>query len=433
MFKKLIEDANKAYDEANKANAKEEKRRIREAERRRLELEEHEKNLSAEIKEIRTQYVGKNFERVQRRLNAYGRAFRNYCLLVITILPIISGLLNYINNTPFNKEQQVEYKGIELNVKMLNDDGDIKLQYEPVNLTIKIQDAQKENKQESRFIEIDQEVIKSWQSDKLLITDNNFIVNNSEYEVPDDMELVTLDCYKGMMYATYANSNSTAMREIMLGDVVPEDFDTTGLKRSGFYTLKETTDLKAKILKDSFENSIIYYTDILAGGKLGSNDLETRVKSIESKLKYSVLGENEVERVVINFDELGSIDLNKIKEFNNSAGVYWSNSDGILRLFNSRYNEAYAYVTSINNPTFLCNSSDLLMTNYDKLYVTTDFDNPEGTGYRTFALSTESNVYVFRVAKHIDESFLTDLLKQFDIDRDNIKIKVVQSVVEDNR
>lgn len=348
---------------------------------------------------------------------------------VITVgaLLLTYGLIILSTVVPYNKENKVKYSGIELNVKMVNTDSNIRLQYEPVSLNVKVSDN---DYKVQRYLEIDSEIFSEWQSDKLNIKEGKFKVDNTEYEITDDLSLLTLDCYNNFLYATYTNNNSTAMREVLISKEMPSDLVSDEFDKVAKNTWELSKNKSIKTYKYSYDSSRLYISDEIAGGKLGSKSLVKRINKLENNLKYSEIDLDAKEKVIINFEELGSIDLNSIKDFNNSAGIYLSNTDGVLRLYNYKTDKTLIYVTSINNSTFMCNDTDLVETNYDNLLITNDFDNKNSVGYRTFVLKTENNMYVFRLDTDAKDSVLKNFLNKFDIDSDKIEVKVVQSVID---
>jgi hypothetical protein len=90
---------------------------------------------------------------------------------------------------------------------------------------------------------------------------------------------------------------------------------------------------------------------------------------------------------------------------------------------------AYVFISYVNNQMFFCNADDLLETNYENLYVTSGFDDEESAGYRTFVITTDNNMYAFRVNSEADSSVVTQLLAMFGYDRDSLEIKTVQEMV----
>ena len=61
--------------------------------------------------------------------------------------------------------------------------------------------------------------------------------------------------------------------------------------------------------------------------------------------------------------------------------------------------------------------------------MTRGFDDSTSAGYRTFAITTDNNVYAFRVSSEAPDQLVGELLDKFGYNRDNLTIKPVQEMI----
>lgn len=424
-LKSFMEDVNDAVNEVQ-----EEKNAQKKADEKAYKdkLAEIEKNASPEIKEIRNVYRGKKFRRLAHRLLSKNQIILGRLLVLIMIItPLLIGIYNIVDTYTFSDKQSIKYVGTEFDISMINNDGNIRLSYIPKHISLKICTNDKKNT--TRFLELDDSIIKKLQTD-INISDNKIKKGTETLEISNKIELDSFDYYNGFMYVTYKNNTDTALREFMISDGFSEDMSTKGYKYSGWRCRESKTEKNIKSYKNSYDDMLIYLSDKLLDGKLKDISMTDKINSIEKKLKYSELSSKKPEKLVLNFNEIGSININAIKDFDKSAGLYWSEEDNILKLYNYKKDKELVYITHIDNKVFNCRAEDLIETNYENLYITSDFDNKDSVGYRTFVLANGHSLYVFRVNKEANESVLVNLLNEFNIDRDKIKVKIVQSVIE---
>ena len=208
--------------------------------------------------------------------------------------------------------------------------------------------------------------------------------------------------------------------------------DLSGMESVDGRVYERNSDTSVDAFLETYDKSVIYYSDKIAGGEFGTKTLAGRMNNIEDKLTFSSRGNAEKEEVVVNIDELRAMKLSELSMFESAPGIYFSEADGVLRFYNYKDDMAYLFMSHVNNTMFFCNATDLLETEYANLYVTKGFDEPTDAGYRTFAITTDNNLYAFRVNSDADDIVLTEILAYFGYDRESIKVKTVQEVISND-
>lgn len=248
-------------------------------------------------------------------------------------------------------------------------------------------------------------------------------IDEKTYTLSKKTFLKTFDIKQDSVYLQYSNIESTALKELILSKEVP-NIDTKSLQTHGRF--KESANpIKIKTTANSFNDSFIMVVEALAGGSLNIESLKPQIKIIESQMSKSV----DTDGIKVNLEELGTLELNKFDELKTSPELIYTEDDGVLRLRNSSENIDYIYISSIDNETIGCKSSDLLATTNDKLFVHIDYDDIDSIGYKTFALKTDTNLYVFKLNKLAHDSLQKELFNQLGIDVDKVEIKTIQTVI----
>lgn len=430
--KRIVIDVEKTKIAENKIEEVEDRHLLKEGNARTMKITDKkledvanlEKRIDSEIEAI------DKLIRVKRKENSMFGTFKKFIarrdnvvtkflMLVILTFPLVIYSvigMEQINEKQLTVEQQIDYIGTVINLGIKDKTS---LTYDIDNLTIKL---------ENKNIEIPGEQIDTWENTEIGLIQDKFTVDGTEYNISKNLSLSTLDCYNDFMYITYSNEEKTAMREIIVSKQQPSGVSIDGMKSVDGKVFELNSQLYVKSFTDSYDNSFLFYADSVAGGELATKTLANRLTSLEKSLKYSNTVEQE--EVTINIKDLGTLKLSQLSAIKSAPGMYMSSADGVLRLYNYNEDIAYVFITTINNPTFMCNAADLIATNIDNLFICEGFDNEESTGYRTFALTTDNDLYVFRVASEASDSLVTELLAQFGIDRTTIEVKVVQSVVD---
>lgn len=367
------------------------------------------------------------FDMVRKSYNGVNGRFYKVMTAMLLFAPIIFYWI-YISSLPkpleYDESQKVEYTGTVIDVKMNKNNM---LDFIPKHLTVKQGD--------NRYAEIDESIIKDFDATDLNVTDNKFKLDDTEYEVDTKMELNNLDCYNDYMLAVYRNQSNTAQRIIIYSS---QNYSQLGLDLNDMQSVEgdvfeKNNQLSVSAYKQSYDNSTLYYAEEIAGGTLGTKTLQSRVKKIEDNMKYSELNEGDTENVTINFDELGTLELNKLSALKSAPGVYFDTStQDVLRIYNYKEDIPYIFVTYVNHPSFMCNESDLIETNQQGLYVVDGFSDSESVGYRTFAIATKNNLYAFRIDAKATDDLVEEVLNQFGYTTEGLTIKKVQSVVDVN-
>lgn len=313
-----------------------------------------------------------------------------------------------------------DYKPTVLNVGFDNSSNTLTYDIEQANVKL-----------EKYYININKELIDKWTTTDLSIDTSSF-KDSSEDIHGRDFNFKSIDCYNNFLYIHYLNSTGTAARDIIVSD----NIDTSGLNINDMKSLDDklyeyTDDTTVMSFIESYNDSFIFYSEAIASGKLATKTLSNRLSDTENSFTYTNVDESVKEDVVINFDGAGTLNLGDLTNFKGAPGVYLSTTDGILRMYNYEDDEAYAFVTYVDNDSFMCEAKDLLETNYENLFVCDGFDDIESIGYRTFAIKgTKNQLYVFRVLEIADEQLVVDMLKAFGIDKSEIKLSVIQQSVD---
>lgn len=363
-------------------------------------------------------------DKFNKTLNGKNGGFIKTLMLLLITAPIMICLL-YTMGKPkverFKAEDKVPYSGIDISVKMSKDD--LTLEYGINNAVIKLDNG--------KYIEINKETLDNILNTDLNIVNNKFTENGLEYNISEDLKIKSLDNYSDRLILVMLNKEMTGMREIIIAKDLIDGLTIEGLQSVNSDIFEENNETLVKAFTRTFENAIICYSDQLLGGELGTKTLVSRVQAIDDSLKYSTLDTEagEHEEVTIRFDELMDLKLSKLSCLSSAPGIYFSEEDGVLRLYNYEEDIPYVFVSHLNNQLFFCNASDLLETNYVNLYVTRGFDDPESAGYRTFAITTDNNIYAFRINSEAPDELMSELLNEFGYNRDNITVKPVQEMV----
>lgn len=248
-------------------------------------------------------------------------------------------------------------------------------------------------------------------------------IDGKTYALSKKTFLKTFDIKQDSVYLQYSNNESTALKELIISKEVPS-IDTKSLQTQGRF--KESANpIKIRTTANSFNDSFIMVVEALAGGSLSIESLKPQIRIIESQMSKSV----DTEGIKVNLEELGTLNLDSFDELKTSPELIYNEDDGVLRLRNSSENIDYIYISSIDNETIGCMSNDLLATTNDKLFVHIDYDDIDSIGYKTFALKTDTNLYVFKLNKLAHDSLQKELFNQLGIDVDKVEIKTIQTVI----
>lgn len=281
------------------------------------------------------------------------------------------------------------------------------------------------------FINISKDTIDKWMNTELNVLADSF---DEKTEQPHGKQFLvrSIDSYNNMLYVNYLNSTGTAARDIIISDFIM----TSGLNINDMKSLDNklyeyTDDTTVMSFIESYNDSFIFYSEAIAHGKLATKTLGNRLNDIDSSFRYTPVKDVTEENVIINFEGAGTLNLGKLTNFKGAPGIYLSTQDGVLRLYNYADDEAYVFVTYVNNDSFMCEASDLLNTNYDNLFVCDGFNDKESVGYRTFAIKGSGDqLYIFRVLEIADEKLVDEIFTAFGIEKDKIEVEVVQESVD---
>ena len=337
----------------------------------------------------------RKLRKLKRKLQRYGFNTEKIKLgLSITIAIVILIIGSYIINRNIDSDSNIktynEYSGTLLNVDM--DKTTNKLTYDIDRLTIGINDE---------YVSLNSNAL------------NYIDINN----------IKTLDCYNNFLYTTF--NEDAHIKELLITDNIIKELDTNNMKQ---------INDKMYHLNNGENNKILKYIDndsyIMASGKETDENKEV-IRNIEDNIEYSkITEESDGEEVIIDFSELGQLKLSKISALSEAPGLYVNYENNILGLYNYIDNKTYITVSSINNKYFKCEDNSLIETNYKNLFITNEFNVANSYGYKTFALTTDNKIYIFRILEDKDNNILKDLLNMFDIDANSIEIKNIQNRID---
>ena len=350
-----------------------------------------------------------------------GKFYTIMLAMLLTAPVILQGF--YLAGLPkiekFKPEHKVDYKGTEIGVTMSKED--LTLDFEVDNAVVKLDNG--------KYIELSSDILHNILNTDLNIVNDKFTDNGLEYSIGADLKITSFDNYNDMMYIVYKNKEFTGMREVLVSKDLLDGLAIDGMQSINNGIYESNTETSVAAFTRTFENSVVYHSDQLLGGELGTKTLVSRVQAIKDGMRYSTLETGVTEEVVVKFDESIDLKLSELSSLQSAPGVYFSEDDGVLRLYNYKDDIPYIFVSHLNNQLFFCNADDLLETNYLNLYVTRGFDDSTSAGYRTFAITTDNNVYAFRVSSEAPDQLLSELLDKFGYNRDNLTIKPVQEMV----
>lgn len=317
------------------------------------------------------------------------------------------------------EEQLTEYRPTVINVG-----------YNKNSATLTYDIEQASVKLEKYFINIGKDTLNKWLNTELNLDKDSF--DSSNEQPGKQFWIRSIDSYNNFLYINYLNETGTAARDVIVSDHIFK----AGLPINDMVSLDDrlyesADDTTVMSFVESYNDSFIFYSEATGTGKLATKTLSNRINETESEFTYTKIEDVTEENVIINLEGVGALELGKLTNLKEAPGTYLSTQDGVLRLYNYVDEEAYAFITYINNVNFMCEASDLLNTNYDNLFICDGFDDKESIGYRTFAIKgKDDQLYVFRVLEFADEQLLVDILKTFGIEKDKIEVQVIQESVD---
>lgn len=335
-------------------------------------------------------------------------------LLSIIIIMMIIPITIKINNYSLNKIyiQQSDYIGTVLNVTMNNETN--KLDYSIKNISIK---------EDSQYLNIENSY---WLTTDINTFSESYKIDNEEYKISNKTRLASLDINESFVYVQYKNEEGTGGKELLFSTDKPNNISTSGYKKESNRYYEKSSDLRVKAYTNSFYDSFLMLTESVSGGKLNTVSLKETMNNIENSMTYSISDES---NITINFNELGSLSLNLIDEVKASPEIIYSSEDDILRIRNKNESIDYIFITSINNEKIGCNAEDLIATKTNGLYIHKDFEKEGYVGYKTFALKTDSNLYVIKLNEISHESLQNNIFEQLGINTKQVEIKKIQRVM----
>lgn len=251
---------------------------------------------------------------------------------------------------------------------------------------------------------------------------DKYNIEDKEYILERNTDLSSLIINDSYMYIEYANKDRNANKEMILCSTKPLDIDTSSIQKQTLRFFEKSNPIMIKSYVNSFNNSFLMTNEAIGGGELNIDTLEEKINSIEGQMTTS----EKCSGFTLEFCELGSLDIKQLNKFKDSPQVIYNSSDGVLRIGNKNMNENSLYIFSIYNEKLGIKPEDLLETNINKVYIHKQFDDENSTGYNTFVILTENNLYCFKAASR---ELVLEVLDSFNFDSSLLTIGKIQSVI----
>lgn len=251
---------------------------------------------------------------------------------------------------------------------------------------------------------------------------DRYNIEDKEYILEKNTDLSSLIMNESYIYVEYTNENKNANKEVMLCSAKPLDIDTSDIQKQTLRFFEKSNPIMIKSYVNSFNNSFLMVNEAIGGGELNINTLEEEINNIEGKMTTS----EKCDGFILELCELGSLNIKQLNEFKDSPQVMYNSSDGILRIGNKNMNENSLYIFSIYNEKLGIKPEDLLETNIDKVFIHKQFDDESSTGYNTFVILTDNNLYCFKAA---NRDLVLEVLDNLGFDSSLLTIDKIQSVI----
>lgn len=269
-----------------------------------------------------------------------------------------------------------------------------------------------------------------WLKSNINTSVESYEIDGKTYKISRELTLNKLQITQEQVYLQFKNKEGTAGKEMIFANKMPVDISKNIPKvNSGFW--ENSSSLSVTSYINTYNKAFLFLTESVSGGELDTKSLQNTLINIEGSLA-AVNDSEDIGNIVLSFDELGDLNINKLDTIGESPEVIYDKDNDILRIRNKNENIDYVYISSINNDIIGCNAGDLIATNINKLFIHKDFDNKESNGYKTFALKTDNNLYIFKLNELAHESLISNMFEQLNINTDEIKVKKLQKVVEVN-
>lgn len=384
------------------------------------------KDARASVKVIRTS----KFKQLKNKLNenyslfvksaSTNRIYKSLiAILMITILmiPLRNMLIKHNEIQRLNSLTCKESSRTLLNIRMNNETN--MLEYKISEISIRNSDNKYLVLNGYNWINLDVNTLS-----------DNYTIGDKNYNISKKVDTSSFEITDSSVYIQNSNVENTASKELLFFIKNEDVLNDKSLQKIGSRFWEKSNPIQVKTLAKSYCNSYIMLVETLAGGTLNTKSLQNRIINIEaSPMYYS----DNTEGIVINLEEMGEIKLSLLDEIKDSPRVLYTKSDGVLRIGNELQNIDYIYISSINNDTLQCYAEDLIATTNDNVFIHKCFDNPDSIGYKTFAIKTDTNLYVIKLNEISHESLLNSIFKQLNIDMEQVQVKKIQSVIPSNK
>ena len=298
-----------------------------------------------------------------------------------------SSLVDY--NTDLTSDG--EYTGTELKLSSNLEENKLNIELDSLSVSMY-----------NNYYSLDNEALKKLENN--IDIKNNLITYNGEtYEVSKNLKLNTVDCYGNNMLLSFVNSNNTLMREVVIqsadeaevtkGNVELDNEDTeTGIKSNT--ALSNKTEYKENYNGLGF----ILYDAVTSGEILRDSTLSLKEMLKDIKMNSNI----ENEKLCIELDGFGKINVEQFKNYIKGTGFYYSSKDGFLKVINDNTNTSYFYVANINNEYINSDCSNYIQVSKE-IWKSNNFDNDKAKDYKTYMIKRGNNGYLIKVAS--DEIF----------------------------
>lgn len=334
--------------------------------------------------------------------------------LMVFILPLLSLpilLFLSLDNVGLSSIETSEYTGTVISVTMTENN---KLSYDIKSISLL---------GDTRYLNLNSCY---WLKTDINSDSDSYNIDGVTYDISKDLHLRSMNITKNYSYIQYCNNELTASKEMIFATKKPDSISTKNFTKVNNRLYENVNPLQINSYLTTYDKDCIILSEKVGGGNLSNNSLKYTFETLEKSMTTSEL--NEKPEIIIRFDELGDLKLSEINEVAEAPCVIYTADDNILRIKNEADGIEYVYISSIGN--LGCNASDLLETNIDNLYIHKDFNNTESFGYKTFAIKTDNNLYIFKLNGLLYESLQESIFKQFNIECEQIEIKTLQNVSE---
>lgn len=325
-----------------------------------------------------------------KRLKAYTWKKVGFVLILVTAVCLFAVIYSSIAGG-IPKEKLTDYRGTLLGISTYTDE----LQYQPSHVS------------------------------------TNLGKYNAEFDIDlSDSIVISFDNYNDYTYIAYKSEDGTTQTEIILSKDIPDglnldDKTKDALKKTN-QQVSEISDgeiMIEKAYKNLYNQGYLFVIQQIVA-ESGKQTFATDMLNTLSECMLFTKS-NDENNFYIEFDGLGTFDLNNISVMNGHAGVYFG-QDNVMRMYNFEEDKVYAYITNMNSQYMMNKSSNLeLADGWNNLYYDKDKDNKDMMGYRAFAVQTTKGMYYIKVDENAPEGLEEEIIEWLGIKQDDQKLNTI--------